>query len=293
MRPVVAPCGVDGLCPVAMEPVPFVKMHGCGNDFVVVDRRRAAVPLTPELACRIADRHRGVGFDQLILLEPGEGAEVLLRFLNADGSESGACGNGTRCAARLLFEEGAPERLVIRVGERRLVATRLPDGRIAVEMGEPGLDWRDVPLAEPCDTAELPIAVEGLPAPAAVGMGNPHLVFVVPDLAALDVERLGARLERHPLFPERANVGFVQELAPGVLRLRVFERGVGLTLACGSGACAAMVTARRRGLVGDRARLILDGGELEVAWAGTGPVVMTGPAAKVFSGSFEPEFLDP
>ena len=135
MRPVVAPCGVDGLCPVAMEPVPFVKMHGCGNDFVVVDRRRAAVPLTPELACRIADRHRGVGFDQLILLEPGEGAEVLLRFLNADGSESGACGNGTRCAARLLFEEGAPERLVIRVGERRLVATRLPDGRIAVEMG--------------------------------------------------------------------------------------------------------------------------------------------------------------
>ena len=289
----VAPCAMDGLCPLAMDAVPFVKMHGCGNDFVVVDGRRAPVRLPPGLVRRIADRQRGVGFDQLIVLERDAEADLRLRFLNADGSESGACGNGTRCAARLLFEEGAPSRLAIRVGGRQLVAELLADGRIAVEMGAPAFGWRDIPLAEPCDTDALPIAPDGLAAPAAVSMGNPHAVFFVADLAAVDVAGLGARLERHPLFPERANIGFVQRPAPDLLRLRVFERGAGLTLACGSGACAAMVTARRRGLVGDRARLILDGGELEVAWTGTGPVVMTGPAAKVFSGSLEPEFLDP
>lgn len=276
-----------------MRAIPFLKMHGCGNDFVVLDARSAPLTLSAAQVRRIADRHRGVGFDQLVLLEPGgEGADVRLRFLNSDGSESGACGNGTRCAARLLFEEGHAGPLAIAVGERRLSAERLPDGRIAVAMGEPRFGWRDIPLAEPCDTTALPIDLPGLPRPAAVSMGNPHAVFFVPDLAALDVPGLGAMLERHRLFPERANIGFAQKLEPGLFRLRVFERGAGLTLACGSGACAAMVAARRLGLAGDAARLILDGGALEIRWPGAGPVVMIGPAAKPFTGTLDPELLN-
>lgn len=274
-----------------MEPVPFVKMEGCGNDFVVLDGRRAPIELTPGQVRRIGDRHKGVGFDQLVVLESAADADLGLRFFNSDGSAAGACGNGTRCAARLVFDEGAEEPLRIKVRERRLVARRLADGRVAVEMGEPGFDWRRIPLSEPCDTMAVPIGQAGLPAPVAVEVGNPHLVFFVDELDSLDVVRLGSRIQRHPMLPASANVGFAQLLDPGVLRLRVFERGSGLTLACGSGASAAMVAARRRGLVGDRARLILDGGELEVSWPGVGPVTMTGPTAKVFTGTLEPELL--
>lgn len=277
--------------PAGMETLAFVKMHGCGNDFVVLDARERALAPTAALARRIADRHKGVGCDQLVIIEPASDADARLRFLNADGSESGACGNGTRCAARLLFEESGRERLDLLVGNRRLEARRLGDGRIAVGMGEPVFDWRAIPLARPCDTLALPIEVPGLPRPVGVGMGNPHAVFLVEDLAALDVARLGVELERHPLFPERANIGFAQVLDPMTLRLRVFERGAGLTLACGSGACAAMAAARRRGLAGDHARLILDGGTLEAVWPGAGPVTLIGPAARVFSGRFDPEFL--
>jgi diaminopimelate epimerase len=275
-----------------MEPVPFEKMHGCGNDFVVLDGRRAPIPLTPEAVRRIGDRHRGVGFDQLLLIERDEEADARLRFFNVDGSESGACGNGTRCVARFLFDQGAPSRLRLVVGERRLAAERLPDGRIAVVMGEPVLDWRGIPLAEACDTLEVPLDMPGLPRPVAVNLGNPHLVFLVPDVAVVDVEGLGVRLELHPILPEGANIGFAQLLGPDRLRLRVFERGVGLTLACGSGSCAAMVAARRRGLVGDRVRLALDGGEVEVAWPGEGAVTLIGPTARVFSGTLAPELLD-
>jgi diaminopimelate epimerase len=283
-----------------MAELAFIKMHGCGNDFVVVDVRRmpAAAWLDAALVRRIADRHRGVGFDQLVLIEPAPaaGADAGLRFLNADGSEAGACGNGTRCAARLLFEErgaDAGDRLGLVIGDRRLAARLLPDGRIAVTMGEPGLDWRQIPLAASCDTAEVPLDVPGLPRPVAVDMGNPHVVFLVDDVTVVDVAGLGARLERHPLFPERANIGFAQRLGPDTLRLRVFERGAGLTLACGSGACAAMVAARRRGLVGDRASLVLDGGTLEIIWPGPDePVTMIGPTARVFAGTLDSEFLD-
>jgi diaminopimelate epimerase len=242
---------------------------------------------------RIADRHRGVGFDQLVLIEPAPDATARLRFLNADGSESAACGNGLRCAARLLFEEGGPATIAVRVGDRRLRADRLGGGLVAAEMGAPSFDWREIPLATPCDTAALPIDVPGLPRPMAVGMGNPHAVFFVEGLEGVDVAGLGAKLERHPLFPARANIGFAELVEAGTLRLRVFERGVGLTLACGSGACAAMAAARRRGLVGDAARLILDGGELEVRWAGEGrPVTMIGPTARVCAGTLDPELLD-
>lgn len=275
-----------------MEPVRFTKMHGCGNDFVVLDGRRTPLSLTERQVRRLGDRRRGVGFDQLVLLEDAPDANLGLRFFNADGSAAGACGNGTRCTARLLFEEGAEGRIEIKVGERQLAAERLEDGRIAVEMGEPGFDWRQIPLAEPCDTRAVPIDHAGLPTPSAVDMGNPHLVFFVEDLERLDVVRLGSELQRHPLLPESANVGFAQLVEADRLRLRVFERGAGLTLACGSGACAAMAAARRRGLVGDSARLILDGGEVEVAWAGAGPIRMAGPTAKVFHGTLDPEFLN-
>ena len=275
-----------------MEPVPFEKMHGCGNDFVVLDGRRTPIALTPEAVRRIGDRHRGVGFDQLLLIERDEAAEARLRFFNADGSESGACGNGTRCVARLLFDQGAPPLLRLVAGERRLLAELLPDGRIAVIMGEPILDWQGIPLAEACDTVEVPLDVPGLPRPVAVSMGNPHLVFLVPDVGAIDVAGLGAGLERHPILPERGNIGFAQLTGSDRLRLRVFERGAGLTLACGSGSCAAMVAARRRGLVGDRVRLVLDGGEVEVAWPGEGPVTLIGPTARAFSGTLAPELFD-
>ena len=275
-----------------MEPVPFEKMHGCGNDFVVLDGRGAPIAVTAEVARRIGDRHRGVGFDQLLLIERDGEADARLRFFNTDGSESGACGNGTRCVARYLFDRGGPTRLRLVVGERRLTAELRPDGWIAVDMGEPVLDWRSIPLAEPCDTLEVPLDVPGLSRPVAVNMGNPHLVFLVPDVAALDVGRLGAELERHPILPERGNIGFAQLVGPDRVRLRVFERGAGLTLACGSGSCAAMVAARRRGLVGDRVRLALDGGEVEVAWSGAGPVTLSGPTARVFTGTLAPELLD-
>ena len=275
-----------------MTAIAFQKMHGCGNDFVVLDGRAAPIRLEPAQIRRIGDRHRGVGFDQLALLGPATDADASIRFFNTDGSESGACGNATRCVARLLFEEGATGRLALAVGDRRLFAEALPDGRIAVAMGEPVFDWREIPLAEPCDTLAVPLAVSGLPHPVAVSMGNPHAVFLVDDLATLDVGGLGAKLERHPLFPERANIGFAERVDTDTLRLRVFERGAGLTLACGSGACAAMVAARRRGLVGDRARLILDGGELEIAWPGEGPVTMSGPTARAFSGVLAAELLD-
>ena len=275
-----------------MGPVPFTKMHGCGNDFVVLDGRRAPIALTPEAVRRVGDRHRGVGFDQLLLVERDEEADARLRFFNTDGSESSACGNGTRCVARYLFDQGAPPRLRLVVGDRGLAAELLPDGRIAVVMGEPALDWQAIPLASPCDTLEVPLDVPELPRPVAVNMGNPHLVFLVPDVAALDVGRLGAELERHPILPERGNIGFAQLVGQDRVRLRVFERGAGLTLACGSGSCAAMVAARRRGLVGDRVRLALDGGEVEVTWSGSGPVTLSGPTARVFTGTLAPELLD-
>lgn len=279
--------------PRAMRALPFLKMHGLGNDFVVVDARRAPVDLDAAQMRRIADRHKGVGFDQLVRIAHAPDADARIEFYNSDGTRAGACGNGTRCAARLLFEETPGRILRLRVGERLLEAERLADGRIAVIMGPPALDWQDVPVAEPCDTVELPLDVEDLPRPAGVGMGNPHAVFFVDDLADVAIGRLGPLLEHHPFFPERANIGFAQLLDGETIRLRVWERGAGLTLACGSGACAALVAAVRRGLVRERARIEVDGGgALEVAWRCGGPVTMTGPAALSFEGVLSAELLE-
>ena len=276
----------------AMSGIAFRKMHGLGNDFVVLDARARSLDLSEEAIRRIGDRHRGVGFDQLALIAPpANGGDASLRFFNADGSEAGACGNATRCVARLLLDETGQERVVLESIAGPLPAERLADGRIRVAMATPKLGWKDIPLAVPCDTVEVPLQRPPLSRPVAVSMGNPHAVFFVEDVRALDVEGLGAELERHAFFPERANIGFAQMLGPTVMRLRVFERGAGLTLACGSGACAAMVAAVRRGLAKDRCRIFVDGGELLIEWSGEGPVYMTGTASLSFEGMLAPELL--
>ena len=265
---------------------------GSGTTSSCSTRVARPIELTAESVRRIGDRHRGVGFDQLVVIEPPRnGGAALLRFYNSDGSEAGACGNATRCVVRLLLDETGGDEIVLEFAPGPLPAQRQPDGRIRVAMSEPALGWREIPLAVPCDTREIPLACEGLPRPAAVGMGNPHAVFFVEDVRALDVERLGAEIERHPLFPERVNVGFAQMHGPRVMRLRVFERGAGLTLACGSGACAAVVAAIRKGLASGPVRVFVDGGELLVEWPGQGPVFMTGPAAFSFDGVLSPELL--
>ncbi len=266
--------------------IAFLKMHGLGNDFVVLDARQRALDLTPELIARIADRHRGVGFDQLVLLAPSEAADVLVRFYNPDGGEAGACGNASRCIAGLVAEETGRGQVTLETRAGLLPAERHDDGRVTVRMTTPKLEWDAIPLAEPADTLAVELGIAGLPPAVCVSMGNPHAVFFVDDVDR--IETLGPSLVHHPLFPGGANIGFARLEAEGRLRLRVFERGAGLTLACGSGACAAMVAAVRRGLAADRATLILDGGALELAWPGHGPVAMTGPWARSFTGLLDP-----
>ena len=268
----------------------FVKMHGCGNDFVVFDERAGALGLTSARAAAIANRRTGVGCDQFIVIEPapvGSGADAFMRIRNPDGAEAGACGNATRCVARLLFAETGRHDLVIRTVAGNLASLVLPDGRVRVDMGRAKLAWQDIPLAAPADTRHLDLSDGPVSHPAAVSMGNPHATFFVPDLAAVPVEALGPRLERAAIFPERANIGFVQVLGPNRLRLRVWERGAGLTLACGSGACTAVVNAARRGLTGRRATVVMDGGELEIEWRQDSHVLMTGPVATAFHGRIE------
>jgi diaminopimelate epimerase len=263
----------------------FVKMHGAGNDFIVFDERAAPLGLTPARVAALADRRTGIGCDQFITLEPpppGSDAALFMRIRNPDGNEAGACGNATRCVAELLFREDGRPRHGIATEAGLLPAEMLGDGRVVVGMGAPGLDWTQIPLARSCDTLHLPLDGD----PAAVSMGNPHATFFVHDLDAVDVVRLGARFEHDALFPERANIGFAQILAPDRIRLRVWERTAGLTRACGSGACAALVNAARRGLTGRRAALLLDGGTLEIEWR-DGQVLMTGPVATAFTGSVE------
>ena len=269
----------------------FRKMHGAGNDFVVVDTR-ARAPLTPAEARALADRRLGVGCDQVIGLEApreeeGQGADIFMRIRNPDGSEAGACGNATRCVAELLRTETGKTSIAIRTISGLLPATFHGDGVWSVDMGVPRLGWRDIPLDHPCDTLAIPLEIEDLRSPAALSMGNPHATFFVDDLAAVDIPRLGPILENAPIFPERANIGFAQILAPDRIRLRVWERGAGLTLACGSGACAALVNAARRNLTGRAATLVLDGGELRIEWRADDHVTMTGPTATSFTGTID------
>ena len=269
---------------------PFLKMHGCGNDFVVFDERAGPLGLTPRRAAAIADRHTGVGCDQFIVIEtppPGSHADAFMRIRNPDGGEAGACGNATRCVVRLLHAENGRRLQVIQTISGRLPAEIFADGRIRVDMGAARLDWRDVPLAGPADTLHLDLAAGAVGDPAACSMGNPHATFFVDDLASIDVSALGPVLEHAAVFPERANIGFAHILAPDRIRVRIWERSAGLTLACGSGACATLVNAARRGLSGRHATVVLDGGELEIAWREDGHVLMTGPTTLAFRGEID------
>ncbi len=266
----------------------FIKMQGCGNDFVILDARSGAPEITPMRAAAVADRRIGIGCDQVIVLEPPPtGCDVFMRIRNPDGSEAGACGNATRCVASLLAAENGRDHQLIRTIAGDLAAEILPRGLIRVDMGPVRLDWRDIPLAHAMDTLRLDLSLGPLSAPAAASMGNPHATFFVEDLDAIAIETLGPELEHHPLFPARANIGFVQILARDRFRLRVWERGAGLTLACGSGACAALVNAARRGLTEREATVIVDGGELTIAWRTDNHVLMTGPFATAFRGSVD------
>ena len=264
---------------------PFMKMHGLGNDFVVIDARAQAVAVTPALAQAVAHRQFGVGFDQLALIENGAG-DAHLTFLNADGSSSAACGNATRCIARFLMQETGKDHLHLTTDRGDLWAVDAGDGLTSVNMGAPQLTWEQIPLAEAMDTLELPI--EG--GPTATGMGNPHCTFFVDDAEVIPLTEFGPRYEHHPLYPERTNVQVASLVAPDHLRMRVWERGVGITLASGSSSCATAVAAARRGLTGRKVRIDLDGGTLWIDWRDDG-VWMTGATAHVFSGVLTPEFL--
>ena len=263
-------------------------MHGLGNDFVVVDARAGGAAVTPALARALGDRHRGVGFDQLAVLRPGVGVAAEVDFWNSDGTPAAACGNATRCVARLLMDESGAAAVEVRTGRGVLRAEEAGGGLIRVNMGQPQLTWAEVPLAREVDLDALPLPG----APGAAGMGNPHCVFVVPDAEAVDVAGIGAKVEHDPLFPERTNVEFVQVIDRGTIRMRVWERGGMITLACGSGACAAAVVTARRGLTERRVTVRLDGGDLGIDWREDG-VWMTGPAALVFEGRLAPEFVGP
>lgn len=267
--------------------LPFMKMHGLGNDFVVFDGRGRSVCVDANLARAVADRHRGIGFDQLVLIEADErGADARLTFYNADGSTAGACGNATRCIARVLMEEGKTSKVALRTERGVLDCADAGQGLTRVNMGDPLLDWEDIPLVQAMDTLELPI--DGTP--TATGMGNPHCTFFVTDADAVDLSARGPEIEQHSLFPQRTNVQFCNLIGPDHLRMRVWERGVGITLASGSSSCAVAVAAARRGLTGRRVRVTLDGGDIEVDWRADG-VWMTGATAHVFSGVLTADFL--
>jgi diaminopimelate epimerase len=269
----------------------FIKMHGLGNDFVVLDARRAPLGLSGAQVRAIADRRTGVGCDQLIVLEPSHRADAFMRIRNADGSEVTACGNAARCVGRVLMDEKEADTVLIETASGIARARDAGDGLVSVDMGAPRTGWRDIPLSQECDTLHLRLSRGALADPVAVSMGNPHAVFFVADAESVALAELGPSLETDPLFPERANISVAQVTSPESLRLRVWERGAGLTRACGTGACAAVVAAHRRGLIGRRATVALDGGELAIDWREDDHVWMTGPAATSFSGELNAGLL--
>ncbi|AKS47608.1 diaminopimelate epimerase [Octadecabacter temperatus] len=256
-----------------------MKMHGLGNDFVVIDERDGVQRLTNDIVIAIADRHRGVGFDQLAVMSKRGNADVHLTFYNSDGSTAGACGNATRCISRHIMAESGKTDLTLTTNRGTLFARDAGDGLTSVNMGHPQLTWKEVPLAQDVDLDTLPI--DG--APLATGMGNPHCTFFVDNADAIDLEARGAEMEHHPLYPERTNVQFAHVIGPDHLRMRVWERGVGVTLASGSSSCATAVAAHRKGLTGKSVRIDLDGGTIHIDWREDG-VWMTGPTAHVFDG---------
>ncbi len=261
--------------------IPFRKMHGLGNDFVVIDARETPVAMSPLRAAALADRCTGIGCDQLIVLEPSKLADVRMRIFNHDGSEVEACGNASRAVGLLLGGSQSIETL------GGLIHAEATAHGIAVDMGAPRLRWDEIPVAYAMDTLDMPVGWEDLENPVGVNVGNPHVIFFVDDCDAVDLERLGPLIEHDPLFPDRINVNVASLVAPDHLSLRVWERGVGLTRACGTGACATAVAAIRRKLTGRTVRVDLPGGPLTIAWPEGGTIEMTGPASLSFEGSFE------
>ncbi len=265
--------------------LPVMKMHGLGTDFVVIDRRVQAHSLSESLVRAVADRHCGIGFDQLATIENSDEADAHLIFFNADGSTSAACGNATRCIARHLMNETGQASLILTTERGTLYARDMGDNRTAVNMGHPQLNWTEIPLSQDTDTLHLPIKGD----PVATGMGNPHCTFFVNDAEDVDLASLG-QFEHHPLYPERTNVQAASLIAKNYLRMRVWERGVGPTLASGSSSCAVAVAAHRRGLTDKTVSIELDGGRIEIDWREDG-VWMTGPTVHVCDGFLTPEFV--
>ncbi len=280
------------------DAVPFRKMNGLGNDFVVLDGRASSLPLTPETVAAIADREAGIGCDQLVVLEPSERADLFMRIYNADGSEVAACGNATRCVAALAAVENERLHVSIETEAGLLSADVHDDGSVAVDMGVPRMGWEDIPLAEPFhDTKKIelqigPIDAPVLHSPAVVNVGNPHCIFFVDDVEAHDLARFGPLVEHHPLFPERVNVSIAQVTGDDSLLLRTWERGAGLTRACGTAACAAAVSAARRKLTGRKVKVTLPGGDLLIDWRESDDhILMIGPYALDFEGTLPAQLM--
>ncbi len=278
-----------------MNGISFTKMHGLGNDFVVFDGRRDSVVLDMDdaTAARIADRKTGVGCDQLIVIEPSrdDDADAFMRIRNNDGSEVAACGNATRCVADVLMGELNRRDVTVQTVAGLLEARGLADGQVAVDMGPAWLDWREIPLLKAVDTNHIPVSVGPLSDAVGVSVGNPHAVFFVDDAESIDLEKYGPVLEHHDMFPERANIEVCHLMAENRIRMRVWERGVGITRACGTGACAVGVAAARRGLTGRTVEVVLDGGVLGIEWLADDHVLMTGPVATSFSGILHPSLF--
>lgn len=270
---------------------PFRKMHGTGNDFVVLDARKQALVLTAEQAARLSHRHFGIGCDQLIVLHPSSTADVRMQIFNADGSEISTCGNATRCVADLLMRESGKNQARIETKAGIRTGARGEDGAVVVNMGAPRSAWQEIPMSESRNTLHLGLQEGLLMDPVAVNMGNPHLLFFVHDLAHIKMAEWGPKLEHHPLFPERTNVSAVQVLEPGHVRMATWERGTGLTMACGSAACAAVVAGVRRELCARQVQVDVPGGMLAITWqpGDSGEVLMSGPVVHVFEGAISLE----
>lgn len=272
------------------RPIPFIKMHGLGNDFVVLDARRQPVRLDTAAVRLLGDRRLGIGFDQMITIEGSDKADAFMRIHNADGSEVESCGNATRCIASLLMQETGRDAVTIDTLGGWLEAKSGAKGQVSVNMGEPRLSWQDIPLSRAMDTETLDYSFAGYDKPGAVNVGNPHVVFFVADAEAVPLAEIGPKIEHDPLFPQRINAEFAQVLDRGRIRMRVWERGAGITRACGTGACATLVAAARRGLTERKAEVILDGGPLTIEWAADNHIYMTGPATEAFRGEIPPSF---
>jgi diaminopimelate epimerase len=255
----------------------FHKMHGLGNDFVIIDAREEEMQLSGAQAAAIADRHSGIGCDQLIILRPSSKADVRMQIFNADGGEVESCGNASRCVAQLIGDETR-----IETDGGIIIGNATADGAI-VDMGKPRFEWQSIPLAYAMDTLNMPVGWEDLQNPVAVNVGNPHVIFFVDDSAVVELDRLGPMIEVDPLFPEKVNVN-IAHIKDGIVHLRVWERGVGLTRACGTGACATAVAAIKRGLASSPVQVNLPGGSLVISWQDGENIQMQGPTTYVFSG---------